>query len=162
LQLNPGRRTWRSRAAVTISAVIVAATGALVITSCSTTQHPATLPQVSCGSAWTHFVNSATQLFGADHGALTCFNTAARECRPASIHVTEMGVDTGTDFTFTIKSGGSSCQVTEQSQYYSANGGGSHGPVVITACHRTAVTSRGVSLTCGGQAVLIPAKVTPI
>jgi len=162
VQLNPGRRTWRSQAVVIISSVIVAATGALVITSCSTTQHPATLPQVNCGAAWTHFVNSDSQFFGADHGTLTCFNTAARECRPATIHVTEMGVDTGTDLTFTIKPGGTSCQVIEQSQYYSANGGGSHGPVLTTACHRTTVTSRGVSLTCSGQAVLIPAKVTPL
>ena len=77
MQFNPGRRTWRSQAVVIISSVIVAATGALVITSCSTTQHPATLPQVSCGTAWTHFVNSDTQFLGADHGALTCFNTAA-------------------------------------------------------------------------------------
>jgi hypothetical protein len=50
--------------------------------------------------------------------------------------------------------------VTELSQFYSANGGGSQGPVVTTSCLRTAVTGRGVALSCGGQDVLIPARVT--
>jgi hypothetical protein len=158
MQLNPGRRTRRSRAAAIISAVIVAAAGALVITW-QVSQHQTAAPPPSCGSAWTHFVNADTQFLGADRGALTCFNTAARECRPASIHVTEIGVDTGTYYVFTIKSGGASCQVTELSQYYSANGGGSQGPVTTTPCLRTAVTSGGVALSCGGQDVLIPAKV---
>jgi hypothetical protein len=158
MQLNPGRWTWRSRVAAIICAAIVAATLALVITW-PASQHQTAAPP-SCGSAWTHFVNADTQFLRADRGALTCFAAAAGQCRPASIHVTEIGVDTGTYYTFTIKPGGTPCQVTELSQYYSANGGGSQGPVITTACLRTAVTSAGVVLSCGGQDVLIPAKVT--
>jgi len=41
------------------------------------------------------FLTSHTQLLRADPGALTCFVTAARECRSASLGVTELGVDTG-------------------------------------------------------------------
>ena len=71
--------------------------------------------------------------------------------------MTELGVDTGTDYIFTIESGG--CTVPgrrESSNFYSANFGGSTGPVTTTSCLRTAVTGRGVSLSCGGQDVQIP------
>lgn len=122
--------------------------------------HVTVLPKATCGSATTHFLNAGTQVLGADPGALTCFGTAARGCRAASIGVTEMGVDTGTMYVFTIEHGGTACQVTELSQYYSANFGGSTGPVSTVTCLRTAVTARGVTLTCGGQQVLIPSAVT--
>jgi hypothetical protein len=71
-----------------------------------------------------------------------------------------MGVDTGTTYFFTIERGGTPCQVTELTQDYSANLGGSTGPVNATACRRTTVTGRGVTLTCGGQDVLIPSAVS--
>lgn len=159
MQLNPSRRTRRPRAIVILCAVIVAAAAAAAVITWQVSQHQAAAPPANCGSAWTHSLSGQTQLLGADHGALTCFDAAARACRPASLHVTEFGVDTGTDYTFTIESGGASCRVTEQSNFYSANGGGSTGPVTTTSCLRTAVTSAGVSLTCAGQNVLIPAKV---
>jgi hypothetical protein len=159
MQLNPSRRTRRPRAIVILSAVIVAA--AVAVITWQVSQHQTAAPTASCGSAWTHAVNGQTHLLGADHGALTCFDTAARACKPASLHVTELGVDTGYDYVFTIKSGGASCRVTESSNFYSANGGGSTGPVTTTSCLRTVVTGRGVSLSCGGQDVLIPAKVQP-
>jgi hypothetical protein len=160
MQLNSSRRTRIPRAVVILCAVIVAAAAAVVITW-RVSQHQTAAPPASCGSAVTHFLNGQTHLLGADHGALTCFDAAAKSCRPASLHVTEMGVDTGTDYTFTIESGGASCRVTEQSNFYSANGGGSTGPVTTTSCLRTAVTDAGVSLSCAGQDVLIPAKVQP-
>jgi len=160
MQVNPSRRTRIPRAIVILCAVIVAAAAAVVITW-RVSQHQTATPPASCGSAVTHFLNGQTHLLGADHGALTCFDAAARSCRPASLHVTEIGVDTGTDYTFTIESGGASCRVTEQSNFYSANGGGSTGPVTTTSCLRTAVTGAGVSLSCAGQDVLIPAKVQP-
>jgi len=160
MQLNLSRRTRRPRAIVILCAVIVAATAAVVITL-QVSQHQTAAPPASCGSAWTHSVSGQTHILTADHGALTCFDAAARACRPAILHVTEIGVDTGTDYVFTIKSGGPSCRVTEQSNFYSANGGGSTGPVTTTSCLRTAVTGGGVSLSCAGQDVLIPAKVHP-
>ena len=159
MQLNPSRRTRRPRAIVILCAVIVAA--AAVVITWRVSQHQTAAPTAACGSAWTHAVNGQTQLLSADHGALTCFDTAARACKPASLHVTEFGVDTGTDYVFTIESGEPSCRVTEPSQYYSANGGGSHGPVITTSCLRGAVTGEGVSLSCAGRDVLIPAKVHP-
>ena len=71
-----------------------------------------------------------------------------------------MGVDTGTTYVFIIGPGGTTCQVTELTQFYSANFGGSTGPVNSVACRRADVTARGVTLTCGGQDVLIPAAVS--
>jgi hypothetical protein len=122
------------------------------------------LPKPSCGSAGTHRVDGDTQVFAADRGALTCFGAAARGCRFASLEVTEMGVDTGTTYVFLVERGGTACQVTVLSQSYSANFGGSTGPVNAMACRRTAVTGQGVTLTCGGQDVLIPSAVgtTPL
>lgn len=154
---NPSQRARISRAVVIVCAAVAAGSGGLVA-GCS--QQPAALPKARCGSAVTHFLTADTQLFGARRGALTCFATAARHCRAASLGVTEMGVDTGTSHVFTIVPGGSPCRVTETSQYYSANFGGSSGPVVTRSCRLTGVTGKGVTLSCGGRAVLIPAKVS--
>jgi hypothetical protein len=154
---------------VIVGSAVVATAAALAATTLigqhATGQHPTgqhwtVLPKASCGSATTHFVNSDTQVLIADHEALTCFGAAARACRSASIEVTEMGVDTGTNYVFIVEGGGSACQVTELTQDYSANFGGSTGPVNAMTCARTAVTGRGVTLACGGQAVLIPSAVS--
>jgi hypothetical protein len=164
MQITLSQRTRRSRAIVILCAVIVAAAAAAALTTWQVSQHQTAAPPAACGSAWTHSLSGQTQLLGADRGALTCFDAAARACRPASLHVSAFGVDTGTDYTFTIESGesgGPSCRVTEQSNFYSANGGGSTGPVTTTSCLRTAATGEGVSLSCAGQDVLIPAKVHP-
>lgn len=159
MRRNPGQRTRKPPAAVIICAVIVAAVGAAAV-AWRISQHAAGLPHASCGSASTHFLTSDTQFLSADPGALTCFVRAARECRPASLGVNEMGVDTGTDYVFTVEPGGTSCQVTELRQDYSANFGGSQGAVSTVPCRRTAVTGKGIGLSCGGQDVLIPAKVS--
>ena len=52
--------------------------------------------------------------------------------------------------------------MTEQRQSYSANFGGSRGAVHTVTCSRTAVTRKGVLLSCAGRDVLIPAKVSPL
>lgn len=147
--------------AVIIGPVLVACSSALAVNRHSS-PHSAAPPHASCGSAMTHSLDGATQILSADPGALTCFSTAARECRPASIDVYEMGVDTGTHHVFTIDHAGTTCQVNEASQGVSFNGGGTAGPVSTTACDRTAVTDRGVALVCGGQDVLIPLTVSRI
>jgi hypothetical protein len=121
---------------------------------------PAALPHASCGRAVTHLLDSSTQGLSADPGALGCFSTAARRCSAASIEVTEMGVDTGANYVFTIEPGKTPCQVAETSQWYSANFGGSTGRVTSMPCRLTAMTGRGVMLNCGGQDVLIPAVVS--
>ena len=84
----------------------------------------------------------------------------ARECRPASLGVNELGVDTGTDYVFIIGPGKTSCQVTEQRQDYSAKFSGSQDAVSTVPCRRTAVTRSGVAPDYGGRDVLIAAKVS--
>jgi hypothetical protein len=138
--------------------VITAAIGALAGWRLS--QHAAALPHASCGGAVTHSLDSSTHALGADRGALTCFTAAARTCRAASIEITEMGTDAGTTFVFSIDPGGTACQVSELSQDYSANFGGSAGPVITTSCRLGAVTGSGVTLGCGRQDVLIPAALS--
>ena len=110
MRCNLGRRTLTPRAAVVIiCAVIVAVVGVLVVVR-QISPRAAALPRPSCGSEVTHHLDGGTRLLGADPGALTCFSAAARKCRPASIEVTEMGVDTGTDYVFTIEPGGTACR----------------------------------------------------
>jgi len=147
------------RTAVIIGAVLVTAVGAAVA-GCRSNHDAATLPRASCGSATTHFLTGHPRVLSADPGALTCFVRAVRHCETASLGVTEMGVDTGTDYVFAIKPGTTPCQITELSQDYSANFGGSQSAVSTVPCRRTAVTSSGVALRCGGRDVLIPAKVS--
>jgi hypothetical protein len=126
---------------------------------CSAGGQPTALPHATCGSAVTHGLSAATQLLSAGNGSLSCFQTAARHCRPASLAVTEMGTDTGTNYVFTVEPGGAGCPVTELSQPYSANFGGSQGTITTTHCRVAAVTAAGVTLGCGTQDLLVPATV---
>lgn len=159
-----------------LSAVLVTAAAAAVLAGCAagaattgpsrqpthaktTNGTPAALPKATCGHATTHGLSAATQILSADKGALSCFHVAARNCKTASIAVTEMGVDTGTNHVFAIEPGGKGCAVTELSQHYSANFGGSHGKVGATQCSVTAVSGASVTLACHGAKVLIPAAV---
>jgi hypothetical protein len=159
MQRNTVSRTRVPRTAVIICAVIIAAAGAAAA-GWRISQHPRALPKASCGSASTHFLNRHTRLFGSGPGSLTCFIKAAHVCASASLHVTEMGVDAGTEYVFSIEPSGSSCHVTEWRQDYSANFGGSQSEIATAPCRRTAVTSKAVLLTCSGRDVLIPANVS--
>ena len=147
-----------TKMAVGVAALIVVA--AAVLIGWRLSERDVAVPQVECGSAATHDLYAGTRLLTADHGALTCFHAAAVSCRSASIKVLDIGVDTGTDYVFVIKPGGRPCQVSELRQAYSANFGGSHGPVSTVSCRVAAVTGSGVDVSCEGQRVLIPATVS--
>jgi hypothetical protein len=157
-----------ARACAAAVAVVAAALGTTV-TGCAAaagsvadkplaTGQPTALPRAVCGVASTHALSDATQILYAGKGALTCFDAAARQCRTASIEVTEMGVDTGTNHVFAITAGARPCQVTELSQPYSANGGGSTGTVGSVSCRLRSATNAGVLLSCAGQELMIPAR----
>ena len=130
------------------------------VAGCAANGAQATLPRATCGGAVTHDLSAATQLLSADRGALACFGNAARHCTAASLAVTSIGIDAGTDYVFSVTPGGKPCQVTELSQGYSANFGGSTGPVVTAGCLLTGPAGPDVALDCGGQHLLIPATVT--
>ncbi|MDR2987032.1 MAG: hypothetical protein LBV34_19565 [Nocardiopsaceae bacterium] len=137
---------------IILSAILVTVAGALALWRIT---RPATLPHASCGDAITHVLDGSTQVLGDDQGSLDCFRSAAQRCSAASIEVTAVGVDFGTHYVFTIEPGGTPCQVTELSQDYGGPGP-TRDPVVSRLCSITAVTAEGVTLTCDGQAVLIP------
>jgi hypothetical protein len=99
-------------------------------------------------------------LLSAEPGALPCFDVAVRNCRAASIAVTAMGVDAGTHYVFIVKPAASRCQVTEQRQFYLVSGGIRRGPLRTTSCQVAAATGQGVTLSCDGQRLLIPATVS--
>jgi hypothetical protein len=120
------------------------------------------LPKASCGNAVTHGLNASTEMLSAGKTALTCFSAAAKACAKASLEVTEMGVDTGTLHVFAITAAGKPCQVTELSQFYSANFGGSTGPVSSAGCRVMVTSQAGVTLTCAGEKLLIPVRVTSL
>ena len=150
------RRPWT---AIIIGGAVIASAGGLAGWRLSQPA-AAALPHASCGSAVTHSLDGSTRALSADPGALACFASAARDCKAAGIGITEMGTDTGTDFVFSIGPGGATFSVTELSQDYSANFGGSAGPVTTAPCRLTAVMGEGVTLRCAGQDVLIPSAVS--
>lgn len=151
-----GRPDWSGRPAMAgASAAVMLAVAAA---GCSS-DGPTALPRATCGSATTHFLDAATRVLSADKGSLGCFETAARNCRAASLAVTEMGTDTGTDYVFTVRPGGPGCPVTELSQGYGENFGGSRGTISTAGCRVAGVTAAGVRLTCAGHSVLVPAQV---
>src|SRR5215469_10675255 len=127
VQINPRSRRPRRWAVIIICVLTTAACGTAV-TAWRHSHHHVALQRASCGSAVTHFLTGHTQFLSANPGSLDCFVHAARECRPASIAITEMGVDSGTDDVFIITPA-KPCQVIEQRQDYSANFGGSQSPV---------------------------------
>lgn len=147
----------RTRMLVLICCAMVVIVGAALAVSLRGDQGSKVLPKASCGSAVTHRLDTSTTIITAQPGALACFNTAARSCGPASIQLVEMGVDTGTTYVFRIEPGGAACQAVESSQDYSANFGGSTSQVSSLTCSKITATTKGVTLTCGGQDVLIPA-----
>lgn len=124
--------------------------------------HDLTLPHATCGTVITHLLGPDTQLISASRGAPGCFDAAVRGCRAASIHVTEMGVDAGTQYVFVINPGGRPCQVAAFSQSYSANFGGHESQVTTTRCSVAAVGTESVIVSCGGQKLKIPATAGPV
>jgi len=134
--------------------VVVAAGTAVAATQLGHHGAGTTSAAANCGSATARSVDASTVVTTADPGALTCFYNAARACRPASVQIVARGVDAGTDYVFKVDSGGKACRVTESSQTYVEPA--RHGPVRSVTCDRTGVTDVGVTLSCGGQDVLIP------
>lgn len=159
METPAGRRRMPRRTVAIICAAIVAAGAALFVGRRIENHADTTLPSASCGRVTTHLLNGGTVLLQADRGALTCFGTAARMCRSASIEVWEMGVDAGTGYVFSIEPGGTACQAMRLSQDVGFNFGGSRSGITATACPKVAVTGKGVVLACGGQTILIPATV---
>ena len=159
MRRNPGQKIRMTRTAILICAVIAAVIG-VTAAGLRSSPHRAALPRPSCGWAVTHFLTADTHVLSAHRGALHCFIMAARECRSASLGVTQMGVDSGTSYVFKIEPGRTSCRVTELRQDYSANFGGSKGHVVSVPCYRKAVAGSGVMLRCAGHRVLIPGRVS--
>ena len=153
-----GLRAWLKDAVITICIVVVAAAGALTIWRAT---QPASLPDASCGTSATHNLGGVTQILSDDAGALGCFSAAARACKPASLEVTEIGVDAGAKYVFAIRRSSSPCLLTELSQSYGYAGGSlSTGRIFSVPCRRTAVTAFGIMLSCARHDVLIPAAVT--
>jgi len=141
---------------ITACGLAVIAGGTLA--GCGVSQRAVTPPAVSCGSAVTHFLTARTQLLSAHPGTLPCFYKAARNCHSASISVTAMGVDTGTHYVFAIQPGTRPCLVIEHSQFSMVSGGVRRGPVITTQCRVVAAAGEGVTLSCGGRDILIPAE----
>lgn len=139
---------------------LVAACGCGVI-GWSVSHHQAAMPHATCGTVITHQFTSDTELLSASPGALGCFFGAVHDCKSASIGVTEMGVDGGSDYVLAIDPGSRPCQLTEFSQSYTANFGGHESQVTTIGCRVVALTGRGVTLTCNGGQVLLPAAVGP-
>ena len=94
-----------------------------------------------------------------DQATLNCFAAAARTCAHASIGVNPQYAPGDMATAFAIERGGrpSACQVARMFPVNSPTA-----QVGFDSCRETSVTSKGVLLTCGRQAMLIPAMVAKI
>jgi hypothetical protein len=93
-----------------------------------------------------------------------CFLKAFSACEPATLTFTQMGVDTGTVHTFSIKQPKSGCSVADAAQGYSANFGGRRGDVQHYACAGLQAQSNGSILvpSCGDEGDIILPTYSPI
>ena len=148
-------------AKVIVGACAAIAAAAAALAGWGPAQPTVSMPHATCGTVITHLLSADSQLVSASRGALTCFDAAARNCRAASIQVTQLGVDTGTQYVFAVEPGRSPCRLIEYSQSWSAGVGGRKGPVRTTDCRQLALTRSGVALRCAGQDYLIPAAALP-
>jgi hypothetical protein len=116
----------------------------------------------NCGSV-SALLNSGGAPSGAMPQPMACFLAAYTACTPATLDFTAHGVDTGITHTFSLqRSGTGKCAVADDAQTYSANFGGSHGPLQHYACtgvlaHDGALIVQG----CGSEGdITIPATAT--
>lgn len=131
------------------------------LTACGTAQEPG--QQVpSCGALTVSF-NPYDQYAANYDGHRVkeieqCFVHAYHQCKAMSLLVTVHGVDTGTHYTYTITPHGSSCQISASAQNYSANFGGSQGPVTTSTCGGLLIETADTLVigTCQGQEGTIP------
>jgi hypothetical protein len=154
-------RRRRPRAEAIIASVVIGGIAVVAWAAWWFLIRQPSLPRATCGNIFYLYGPPPTS----EQRALTCFDTAAKACKPASIGVRFMGVDTWTNYVYTIESGTTPCQVAELSQYViDAQGPGYEKSQGITpgACHVTRVTSAGVMLSCTDGHVLIPAPQGPI
>jgi hypothetical protein len=128
-----------SKRAVVLTSVITAVT-ALAAGAYLWVQATFALPAASCGQ-WA----MPGQLPGTP-GAAQCFAAAARTCAAAGVRVHWQGAESGTDWVYVIRAGGTPgrCQVTAYSQVRSI---GPPGRVKTAAC-QASVTDAGVAISC--------------
>ncbi len=131
-----------------------------VLAACGTTKGPGQQPP-SCGALSLSPGPQAQYVSSYDGKRVKdveqCFVQAHQQCKAMALLVTEHGTDTGTNTTYTVAPHGASCQIVASSQAYSANFGGSTGPVITTTCQGLTETTEALVIgPCQGQDVLIP------
>jgi hypothetical protein len=134
--------------------------------SATPTASPVRTVGPSCGSVSALLVSGSASdgASGAMPRPMACFLAAYAVCTPKTLGFTAHGVDTGVTHTFSLqRSGAGRCAVADDAQTYSANFGGSHGPVQHFAC--AGVLARDGALIvqgCGAEGnITIPATAIP-
>jgi hypothetical protein len=115
MRWNSGRRTWQAGIIVALSSRPASpSSGRNPSGRQHAGHHPRTagggsataLPRPSCGWIGVRLINGTAPPLVASHGALACFNRAARDCTAASISDTLMDVAAGTSYGVTLNCGG--------------------------------------------------------
>lgn len=93
-----------------------------------------------------------------------CFLKAYSTCEPATLTFTQMGVDTGTIHTFSVKQSRSGCTVADAAQGYSAVFSGRRGTIQHYACAGLQAQSNGSILvqSCGDEGDITLPQYTPV
>jgi len=120
---------------------------------------PATPPAgLHCGAIGAAFGARTTSDPGATQ-AEACFTRAYEHCSRADLTFTLIAVDVGTIHSLRLQPEGAICAVSDVTQGYSANFGGSRGPLRFYACVGLAQHDGGLLVkSCGAEGdVLVPA-----
>lgn len=113
--------------------------------------HATPQPQgINCGSLSMHGGGGPSWT---QHGTVAqignCFWNKYQQCKPATLAVTDMGVDTGVNHLFVIEPQQQGCSVSDTSQNYSANGGGWRGSPTTAVCSTVTRQQDVLRFSCG-------------
>jgi len=120
---------------------------------------PSAVPTAeTCGSVETNDFSAATVLYQADTDAVPCLVRAMTTCRPASLYITQTGVDSGADYRLTITgSATNGCKGRLHVNSFAL--GAFPSPTPTTAECMTRMQDTDVLIDCPDGTYLLPASV---
>lgn len=142
-------RNWKLLLGVAVALVVI---GGGITAYMLLHNTPAVAQGRNCGS----FTTNGQRTFGAGQHSTAaqiadCFWQAYQQCQTASMHVTFMGVDAGTQHVFTLQKQQNGCQVVDTSQFYNVNFGGSHSKPETNVCASLTRTQSALHFSQCGQ-----------
>jgi hypothetical protein len=148
-------KSWRSFWLVLL-ALFAGALAAGALASCGTAAHAGTVATPrDCGTVQIQVGRISDSAAAAQ--AENCFYQAYKICQPATLNVSEMGVDAGVQRTFTLAPNGGGCAISDSVHRYVVP---NHDETQAYTCGAVAQSSDGLAFSaCGNDGdVTVPAS----